>query len=87
MTEQQQKTYEYIPFLEVSQQLCNTPQSRDTLTALAVYCYCWQDRGGRCLLWLGRSQGHNLQWWEDRQQRERQIKQVREKDRLTTQGT
>jgi len=61
MMEQQCKTYEYIPFLEGPHQLCSIPQSRDTQAPHSVYCYCWQDRGGRCHLWLGTSQGHNLQ--------------------------
>ena len=66
-----QKTYEYRPFLEVSQQLCSTPQSRDTQTTHSVCCYCWQDKGGRSHSMLGTSQGHNLHWWEDVNKSER----------------
>ena len=42
------KTYGYIPFLEGPQQLCSTPQSKDTQMPHSVYCYCWQDREGKC---------------------------------------
>ena len=71
--QQQHETYEYIPFLEVPQQLCSNPQNKDTQMLHAVYCYCWQDKGGRSHLMLGTSQGHNLHKRE-----EERGKQVRE---------